>query len=720
MHYMNFLYFSILFLFPGVVSAVEGLLNDSPIVIEADRFEYEGDSKNGKIIAYGNVEAVQNDQKVYANFVEYSIQKDILLAEDKVKILETRGYIIEADKVILSDKLSLGSLNKFTILTPDKATLKGKFAKKENEKITQIEKGYFTSCKICAGRRTIWGINATAAELNKDENSVTYRNAVFNFYGVPLMYTPYFFHYTGKAKRKSGFLTPSYGGSSYLGTAVRVPYYFNIAPNQDAILAVVATSKRGNVLEGEHRYLLKQGQITSTGSITSSKHYTPPAGQAMPEGGYRYYYTTASDLSLANSQNVGWNVNRVSDKNYRKDYNYGAEDFLTSRIYNDASQRNGFYELESLSFQNLRPDERSLNNTPFVMPHFESEHVMRKFQDGSHWNFGTNMLKVHRYNGPDSNRFSVQNRIEKDLLLDTGHKFNFFGSIRNDIYYYKEAPVNNKEYTGTTSRSIPEVGATLSYPLARDVKTTKIVIEPIMSVIATPYTKYNNKVFSEDSSNLGELTDGNLFAPSQYSGIDLVQNSPRMSYGTKASAFFIEGYSFSGLFGQMYTQKPQGYILGTNNQRFSDYIGRLAFESSHFSLSYQYKLDKDSLVNKTNELDSTIRYKKAFVTTSLLYYKDNQLINGIKNRREIYVETGFNDWHNVSASVNGRKNFSSRVDNPNVTFDPNGFISLGGMVKYVNDCITYQANINKDYTKNNEGKKPNTTYWFTISLKGVS
>lgn len=721
MNYMKLLYQSIIFFCLTVffiAQAQNSLINEEPIQIEADKFEYLGDSKNGKIIAQGNVEALQGDQKVEANLIEYDISKDILLAQDKVKILEQKGYIIEADRVILSDRLRLGSIENFTIILPDKSIVKGKFAKKEPNNITKIEKGYFTACKICPGKSPIWAVTASSSKLNENNDSMEYRHAVMRYYGVPVAYTPYFFHYTNKAKRKSGLLAPSYGGSSYLGTAVKIPYYFNISPNQDATATVIATKKQGMALEGEHRYLFPKGQVTSSGSIASASNYTPPNNESKPKHNLRYHFHSDADLKLADSKYFGWDINTTSDKAYRSDYGYERKNYLTSRIYNNAYQQNGYYEIQSLSFQNLSPNNNTINNTPTALPFFESKHRLFSFDDGSKINLETNFLNIQRYNGPETTRVSLKNRWEKDHLSDNGQVFKFFGSLRHDFYKYDNAIIGDSLYTGSTSRTIPEAGINWSYPLIRDFNQSKVILTPMVNAIATPYSKYNAKIFSEDSINMGELNDSNLFTESQYNGIDLVENTPRVSYGMKGNLYYKDYIDATALFGQMYRQKPQEDLIGNQKKHFSDYVGRLAFDfNQSISLSYRYTLDKDNFVNKRNELETTIRHNKMFFTTSLLYYKDNVEVGGIKNRKEIYLETGANDINGISASVNARRNLSDQKDNP--YGNSKGFISFGGKVKYFNDCILYKIEVNRNYTRNNN-TQPSTTYWFGISLKNLN
>ena len=329
------------------------------------------------------------------------------------------------------------------------------------------------------------------------------------------------------------------------------------------------------------------------------------------------------------------------------------------------------------------------------------------------------MLKIHRYSGNDTNRLSIKNKWQKNVLTNNGQNLNFFGSVRNDFYHYDDAFINGTDYNGSFSRTIPEAGVGCSYPLGRNLGSTTVVVEPLASAIATPYTKYNKDIINEDSPS-SELNDANLFSESRYSGIDLVENTSRISYGLKTSAYYKDQLNTSILFGQMYREKPYDYIANTKEDRFSDYVSRLKFDfANRLILSYQFKLDKYTLINKNNEASVRVNQDKAYIQSDILYYRDNKIVSDVKNRREVSLETGINDYNNISFAVSAKKNLTSREDNPNLYIDPNGFISAGAKIKYVNDCITYAASINRDYTQNVD-RKENTTFWFDISLKNIS
>ena len=112
---------------------------------------------------------------------------------------------------------------------------------------------------LCPVNKNDWLIKADSIELNLERNRGIADKATVVFYGLPIFYFPkYSWVLEG---RGSGFLTPGY--DSYSETtqtkksySLRVPYYFNIAPDRDLILALTYKSSRGFIYEGEYRQLI--------------------------------------------------------------------------------------------------------------------------------------------------------------------------------------------------------------------------------------------------------------------------------------------------------------------------------------------------------------------------------------------------------------------------------------------------------------------------------
>ncbi len=77
---------------------------------------------------------------------------------------------------------------------------------------------------------------------------------VLYFQGVPILASPILGFPIGD-QRRSGFLTPSFGLSTTLGTDIRTPFYWNIAPNYDYTITPRVMTKRGALLGNEFRFL---------------------------------------------------------------------------------------------------------------------------------------------------------------------------------------------------------------------------------------------------------------------------------------------------------------------------------------------------------------------------------------------------------------------------------------------------------------------------------
>ena len=133
---------------------------------------------------------------------------------------------------------------------------------------------------LCPVNKNDWLIDADQIELNLEKNRGVADNATVVFYGVPIFYLPkYSWVLEG---RGSGFLTPDYTkyretGQTEPSYRLRVPYYLNIAPDRDLLVALTYMSSRRFIYEGKYRQLIAPKLTTeSDDSIYQIEaHYLP-------------------------------------------------------------------------------------------------------------------------------------------------------------------------------------------------------------------------------------------------------------------------------------------------------------------------------------------------------------------------------------------------------------------------------------------------------------
>ena len=159
-----------------------------------------------------------------------------------------------------------------------------------------------------------WMLSGTSLNLDKKTSVGTAHNVILRFMHVPILYVPYF-SFPLTDKRKSGFLAPSFGNSTTLGTFVAAPYYFNLAPNYDLTVTPRFMSKRGLQLQNDFRYL------GATYSGTAQFEYLPHDQTTGTDraAAFLNHYQTLSPYWSA-SANLGW----VSDQAYFTDLDEGT------------------------------------------------------------------------------------------------------------------------------------------------------------------------------------------------------------------------------------------------------------------------------------------------------------------------------------------------------------------------------------------------------------
>ena len=179
------------------------------------------------------------------------------------------------------------------------------FSVSENRK-TILKDTRFTTCPL---NNPDWQLSTSQLELDQASATGTAKHTVFRLKGVPLLYFPWIQFPLGE-ERRSGLLVPNLGISSSRGFEFSVPWYWNIAPNQDAIITPRYMQKRGNMLETNYRYLTQ----SSSGNLDIE--YLNNDKQLQQQ---RYLLHFRNRTKFTDSINLNLLANDVSDTNYLKD-----------------------------------------------------------------------------------------------------------------------------------------------------------------------------------------------------------------------------------------------------------------------------------------------------------------------------------------------------------------------------------------------------------------
>jgi LPS-assembly protein len=171
----------------------------------------------------------------------------------------------------------------------------------------RMERARFTTC---GPGDNAWWVQAEAIEFDGLDETATATFATLYFKGLPVLASP-ILSFPTSDRRKSGFLTPSFGLSSTLGTDISTPYYFNLAPNYDYTLTPRVMTKRGVLFENELRYLSPTQRATLVYDVIARDR---EFGASRDFAAVRYEYASPSGFA------AGVNYNRASDDRYFVDF----------------------------------------------------------------------------------------------------------------------------------------------------------------------------------------------------------------------------------------------------------------------------------------------------------------------------------------------------------------------------------------------------------------
>jgi LPS-assembly protein len=160
-------------------------------------------------------------------------------------------------------------------------------------------------------------LKADHIELDTEAQVGRATGAKLQFYGLTVLPLPSM-SFPLSSDRKSGWLPPTFGLDNRSGFELTAPYYFNIAPNRDAMLFPTLMSKRGVNLGGQFRYL----EDSYHGSLTAS--VLPNDRERNNDTRWSYALQHAQNiqtgLDAVGNLGLNLNLNRVSDDDYWRDF----------------------------------------------------------------------------------------------------------------------------------------------------------------------------------------------------------------------------------------------------------------------------------------------------------------------------------------------------------------------------------------------------------------
>jgi LPS-assembly protein len=596
-----------------------------PMLLQADEMIYDND--NARITAKGNVEIYYGNYTLLADKVVFNRNANTLAAEGNVRMKDPDGAVITADQLTLTDDFRDGFVDALKLVTKDDTRIVAQSASREAGNVTVFRKGWFTPCKLCEedpSKPPTWRIRAGKITHKRDQATISYKDATFDFFGVPVLWTPYFQTADPTVKRKSGFLMPTYSHSDELGSTVQVPYYFALSDHYDFTFAPMWTEKAGTLLLGDWR------QRTASGGyrVELAGVFDNPNDPLSPADGdeFRGSIKTQGKFALDPYFSWGWDILAESDETFRRFYNLDSRlktDRVSQVFLEGLHDRNyfstRFYNTQSLLFQDEEFSEGS------VYPIIDYDYIVGKPVLGGELSFNSNAMVFTSEDGTDSNRLILEANWRRQMIDGIGQVFTPFARLRGDVYAIDQPAELQLTGSDDILTEDPEDGAILRgnavagleyrYPFVTSTGAVTHTIEPIGQIIARPDTAGDQQdIPNEDALSL-VFDDTLLFDIDKFSGYDRIETGTRVNYGFGYTAQLVTGAYLRAVAGQSYqiagqnefdTEFYQTSGLATDA---SDYVTGVYLQATrNIALSAQQRFDQDDFTVQRTDLGAWVRY----------------------------------------------------------------------------------------------------------------
>ena len=456
-----------------------------------------------------------------------------------------------------------------------------------------------------------WRIVASEIDLDTAEGVGTSVHTRLEFFDVPVMYFPYY-RFPIDDKRKTGFLLPSGGYSSEDGLDLRIPFYWNLAPNYDATFTSRVLSKRGLAMESEFRYLLdKQAGQLNFDYLPDDDIYNDD----------RYLITFNQHGSVSDNITNHFQLAYASDKEYFSDLGNNTDiagvDHLNSSIgyyYGEGDWRAGLYlqayqildDDIAKQYQRLPKFDLAYNGH-----HGENDNWLSQF------NFEfTNFEHPENELNPTGFRSDIYYKLTYDMA-EAGWFLRPSAAIRHSNYLLDSSSLGGGYNESRTIYTLALDGGLI---FERDFslfdRSMVQTFEPRLFLLYSPYRDQQNlPVFD---STVNSLSFAQLFAEDRFSGPDRVGDTTQVTAAISSNVIDnMSGRNILSLnLGEIFYLEDRLVTLGSDQlqtQANSNFIANLQFaplrkllvntelewnHSKHFTqleqLSFEYRQDNQN------------------------------------------------------------------------------------------------------------------------------
>jgi len=490
-----------------------------------------------------------------------------------------------------------------------------------------------------------WLLRGKSIKLDTGAGVGTAKGVKLQFKGVPILYAPYLSFPIGDA-RKSGLLTPEFGSAGRSGNELRLPYYWNIAPNYDATITPRVLTDRGVQLATQFRYLTARND-----GVVSADYLADD--NILNESRHQLYLTHRTLFGNGWRNRVEYR--EVSDSQYFEDL--GGSLSVSSLTHLNRSMRFDYFT-DHVSLSGQIQDYQTLDDA--ILPVDQPYRRIPQLLASGSWPVKYLRLAI---DGEIVN-------FDRDIGV-TGWRLNAAPSLELPIARpgWFITPAVSLDYTGyqlsdtlpgvetDPTRTVPISSLDTGMVLQRTLNGTNRIqtIEPRLLYVHVPFRNQDDlPVFDTIAPDINLVQ---LYRQNRFLGVDRIGDTDQLSIGVTSRILDVSSGRelMTATVGQTRYFSDRGVTLpGTSISTFeeSDYIAQLRFliwENMNFDFGHQWGTGD----NGTTKSEARLQYRPT----------SKKVLNLAYRFRRDSLEQGDLSWSwPVSTQWNfvGRYNFSFR------------------------------------------------------------
>ncbi|WP_445190659.1 LPS-assembly protein LptD [Sphingobium sp. HWE2-09] len=691
--------------------------SDDQIGFAADALQYDSNSET--VTANGNVQLLRDGNRLRADKVVWDRTSGKVEAFGNVSIVDPEGNVAYGDRINVTDTLKDGAVDNMLLVLQSGGRLAAVEGTRANGVYT-LNRATYTGCAVedskgCPKEPT-WQINAVRVIYDPVRQRVTYKNANVELFGLPLIPLPGLSHPVGDGG-SSGLLVPNLRYDRNNGFEVALPYYFKLAPNRDLTITPHVYTETLPMLEANYRHLydrgayqvlgfLTYGSRVATGEVTGT---TPAESQKDIRG----YIDANGKMQFSPEWSLDGSIRVASDRTFLRRYDISRDDRLRSTIGAQRIGDNSYFSIRGWAVQTLRQGD-SQGQTPIALPLIDYRLRMKDPLLGGVLQLQANTLAITRTSGQDTQRAFAAAEWNLRTLTGMGQEVTFTGYLRGDLYHSSDNDLTSvASYAGSPgwqTRGIAAAAVDMRWPFVGEAFGGVQRIAPRIQIVAAPHLA-NLSLPNEDARAV-DLEDSNLFALNRFAGYDRFEDSSRITYGVEYS-LDLPDFSLQSNVGQSYRLNNRETILpdGTGlSDRMSDIVGRTTIRYKNFvAFTHRFRVDKDNLAIRRNEIDATVGSKKTYVMAGYLRLNRNiqSSAEDLQDREELRLggRVQFARFWSVFGST--VIDLTDAKEDPLSVSDGYQPVRHRLGVAYEDDCLTLGLTWRRDYQANGDARKGN-------------